>query len=194
VCAIGIDEVRPGSDAAWLRVSPVLSDGRVVALVPKLSRSRWEPDLVRGESWSPVTVASSCGEVTLAVLVCLDFLHREGPSGALVNDAIDEAAVLAVPRHTPVGSDQRLRSEDQARAERYWRPVPIVTEFLAGIRRSSPMMWPVSLRRSPDRSAGVADEGVIVADGTPVAPGRRPSRRRSDGPVASAPLVYTALR
>src|SRR6185436_9436379 len=78
-------------------VAPVIQAGRALALQPKLSASRSEPDLIPGRQWAPLPL----GEARLGVLTYLDFLKlRDADVAPLVGRGIDECAVLAVPSLT----------------------------------------------------------------------------------------------
>jgi WD40 repeat protein len=194
---LGVAAPVPGTS-----VSPVLAGGRALALVPKMSRSRWERFMTRGRGWRLVPLPSGLpGPV--AVLVCLDFLHRERPEHRdVIGPGLDGARFLAVPSLTPLTTTSEFAVKAWDEARRYGRPV-IYTNgaqeggtsvFVDDGRPGDDCRFPDCIGRL---EAG--DEGVVVADVDLgfYPPGR--STRYRDGdeppavPFACASFVYRSV-
>ncbi len=181
-------------------VCPVLHRGRLLGLQPKLSPATAEQRSMRpGDAWAPVEMPAG---VTgpMGVLVCLDFLFREGAQHrALVAERLEECRFLAVPSLTPHYTLPEFSGKAWEEARRYGRPVLYADGATGGgtsVYVDEGQVY--DLRRFPEHAGYLetGDEGVIVAD---VDLGyRRPggSTRYSEArpvvPVAEATLVYRA--
>jgi predicted amidohydrolase len=181
-------------------VCPVLHQGRLLALSPKLNAARPEQGSMQpGKAWRPVELPDGIPG-PLGVMICLDFLYREGEAHrALVGEALDACRFLAVPSLTPHYTLDEFASKAWEEARRYGRPV--LYADIAGGGGTSIYVDErelTDLRRFPDRAGYLerGDEGVIVADVDLgfVRTGRstRYGDRPAIVPVAEASLVYRA--
>lgn len=149
-------------------VAPVIREGRLVALVGKLSPSKVEEDskvFERSRAWAPIP-AGPFG--SLAVLICIDFLYRENESHrAVVGEPLEQARLCAVPALSPWHTRAEFVARAREDAERYGRPV-----LLANIARDGgSSIFVDDDPKAPPRSfpggvgaLGTGEEGVIVAD------------------------------
>jgi predicted amidohydrolase len=83
-------------------VCPVLHQGLLLALSPKLNAARPEQGAMQpGKAWRPVELPDGIPG-PLGVMICLDFLYREGEAHrVLVGEGLDACRFLAVPSLTP---------------------------------------------------------------------------------------------
>lgn len=181
-------------------VCPVVYRGQLLALQPKLGLSQWELGKMKpGTSWQPVPLPDGL-EGPMGILVCKDFLHREGEAHrALIAGQLEACRFLAVPSLTPAHSISEFSSTAWEEARRYARPVLYADSaegggtsiFVDEIRAADQ-------RQFPDH-AGVlepGDEGVIVADVdlgfVRVGRSTRYDQEPPLVPVAAASLLYHA--
>ncbi|WP_437672231.1 pentapeptide repeat-containing protein [Sorangium sp. So ce131] len=142
--------------------APVLRNGVAIAMQTKLSASKWEPDLVLGDRWSAIPI----GSWALGVLVCLDFLKREGDVGAKVAAELNRCAVLAVPSLTPFATIEHFERNAEELLFGYGTPVVYANHASEGGTRlitpedAAPAV--LASGRPPILPSGV--EGVVVAD------------------------------
>jgi formylglycine-generating enzyme required for sulfatase activity/predicted amidohydrolase len=190
----GTQPLEPGMNAC-----PVLHQGKALHLQPKLSPSHHEWKLNKGTSWSPVRLPSPI-QVPLGLLVCMDFLHREGAAHReLVGAALAECRFLAVPSLTPMHTVQEFAAKAWEEARRYGRPVLYADGAAGGGTALFVDEGKVDdLRRFPERAGllEAGDEGMIVAD-VDLGYVRPGESRRYEGeapvrPVAQASFVYRA--
>ncbi|WP_437930576.1 pentapeptide repeat-containing protein [Sorangium sp. So ce291] len=179
-------------------VCPVLHGGRLLGLQAKLSPSIPERSSMRpGATWAPVEMPDGLPG-PMGVLVCLDFLFREGePHRKLVAERLGACRFLAVPSLTPHHTLPEFAGKAWEEARRYGRPVL----YCDGAEGGGTSVYvdegqAHDLQRFPDRAGYLdpGDEGVIVADvdlGYERA-GRstRYEAPRPVVPVAGATLVY----
>ena len=189
-------------------VCPVLYQGRLLALQPKLHAAKPEEgSLKKGKSWSPIELPALPSP--MGVLICLDFLSREDAQHHnLVGEQLSKCRFLAVPSLTPAYTIDEFGSAAWTEARRYGRPVlyaNVAGRMGAGradLGGGSSIFVdegsPLNLRQFPT-TAGILDpgnEGVIVAD---VDLGYdhklKPSSTHYDStrpiqPLAAASLVY----
>ncbi|WP_437717656.1 pentapeptide repeat-containing protein [Sorangium sp. So ce448] len=179
-------------------VCPVLHGGRLLGLQAKLSPAIPERSSMRpGAAWTPVEMPDGLPG-PMGVLVCLDFLFREGePHRKLVAERLGACRFLAVPSLTPHHTLPEFAGKAWEEARRYGRPVL----YCDGAEGGGTSVYvdegqAHDLQRFPDRAGylGPGDEGVIVADvdlGYERA-GRstRYEAPRPVVPVAEATLVY----
>ncbi|WP_437535823.1 pentapeptide repeat-containing protein [Sorangium sp. So ce726] len=179
-------------------VCPVLHGGRLLGLQAKLSPAIPERSSMRpGETWAPVEMPDGLPG-PMGVLVCLDFLFREGePHRKLVAERVGACRFLAVPSLTPHHTLPEFAGKAWEEARRYGRPVL----YCDGAEGGGTSVYvdegqAHDLQRFPDRAGylGPGDEGVIVAD---VDLGYERAGRstqydapRPVVPVAEATLVY----
>ncbi|WP_437758951.1 eIF2A-related protein [Sorangium sp. So ce1389] len=181
-------------------VCPVLHGGRLLGLQAKLSPAVPEQTSMRpGATWAPVEMPDGLPG-PMGVLVCLDFLFREGePHRKLVAERLGACRFLAVPSLTPHHTLPEFAGKAWEEARRYGRPVL----YCDGAEGGGTSVYvdegqAHDLQRFPDRAGYLqpSDEGVIVADvdlGYERA-GRstRYEAPRPVVPVAEATLVYRA--
>ncbi|WP_437329392.1 eIF2A-related protein [Sorangium sp. So ce381] len=179
-------------------VCPVLHGGRLLGLQAKLSPAIPERSSMRpGATWAPVEMPDGIAG-PMGVLVCLDFLFREGePHRKLVAERLGACRFLAVPSLTPHHTLPEFAGKAWEEARRYGRPVL----YCDGAEGGGTSVYvdegqAHDLKRFPDRAGYLdpGDEGVIVADvdlGYERA-GRstRYEAPRPVVPVAEATLVY----
>ncbi|WP_437899842.1 pentapeptide repeat-containing protein [Sorangium sp. So ce124] len=179
-------------------VCPVLHGGRLLGLQAKLSPAIPERSSMRpGATWAPVEMPDGFPG-PMGVLVCLDFLFREGePHRKLVVERLGACRFLAVPSLTPHHTLPEFAGKAWEEARRYGRPVL----YCDGAEGGGTSVYvdegqAHDLKRFPDRAGYLdpGDEGVIVADvdlGYERA-GRstRYEAPRPVVPVAEATLVY----
>ncbi len=183
-------------------VCPVIHRGRLLGLQPKLSFTEMEQELRRGQTWQPIPIEGLSG--AMGVLICLDFLHREGEAHRKLVD-LDKSHFLAVPSYTPFHTIPEFHAKAQEEAQRYGRPVlwadVAVFSGKKGAGGSSIFVdegHAGDLRRFPDHAGYLepGDEGVIVADVDlgfeRVGPATRYDQTRPIVPFAAAGLVYPA--
>jgi WD40 repeat protein/predicted amidohydrolase len=179
-------------------VCPVLCDGRLLGLQPKLNAARPEQDsLTSGDSWHPIPLPGTIPG-PLGVMICLDFLFREsGPHRELVAEGLETCRFLSVPSLTPHYTVSEFSAKCWEEARRYGRPVLYADGAGGGGTSVYVDEGDVTeLRRFPDH-AGLLEreeEGLIVADVDLgyVRTGRS-TRYRGQPPVkpfAAATLVY----
>ena len=183
-------------------VCPVLHRGRLLGLQPKLSFTEMEQELRQGQRWRPIPIEGLPG--AMGVLICLDFLHREGEAHRKLVD-LARSHFLAVPSYTPFHTVPEFHAKAQEEAQRYGRPVlwadVAVFSGKKGAGGSSIFVdegHAGDLRRFPDHAGFLepGDEGVIVADVDlgfeRVGPSTRYDQTRPIVPFAAAGLVYPA--
>ncbi|WP_437839308.1 eIF2A-related protein [Sorangium sp. So ce1153] len=183
-------------------VCPVLHSGRLLALQAKRNAAAVERSTMRaGEAWTPLEMPDGLPG-PMGVMVCLDFLLREGePHRAAGAERLGACRFLAVPSATPHTTLPELAGTVWEQARRYGRPVLYADGAEGGgttIHVDEAQAH--ELRRFPDRAGYLdpGDEGVIVADidlgygRTSAGVGRpaRPTAPRPVVPVAEATLVY----
>jgi WD40 repeat protein/predicted amidohydrolase/energy-coupling factor transporter ATP-binding protein EcfA2 len=179
-------------------VCPVLHEGRLVALQPKLNPARPEQrGMVPGDTWRAIPTPGGIPG-PLGVMICLDFLYREGEQHrALVSPALESCRFLAVPSLTPHYTIGEFTAKAWEEARRYGRPVLYADMASGGGTSIFVDEGDVTdLRRFPEHAGYLEanDEGVIVADVDLgfVRTGR--STRYADEPAvkpfAAASLVY----
>ncbi|MBN1209953.1 MAG: pentapeptide repeat-containing protein, partial [Myxococcaceae bacterium] len=183
-------------------VCPVLHRGRLLGLQPKLSLTEMEQQLRPGQTWQPIPLEGLPGP--MGILICLDFLHREGEAHRkLVADALEQSHFLAVPSYTPFHTIPEFHAKAQEEAQRYGRPVLWAdVAVFSGRKDAGGSSIFVDeghvgdLRRFPEHAGYLepGDEGVIVADVdlgfARVGPSTRYDQRRPILPFAAAGLVY----
>ncbi|WP_437801736.1 hypothetical protein [Sorangium sp. So ce693] len=149
-------------------VCPVLHGGRLLGLQAKLSPAIPERSSMRpGATWTPVEMPDGFPG-PMAVLVCLDFLFREGePHRKLVAERLGACRFLAVPSLTPHHTLPEFAGKAWEEARRYGRPVL----YCDGAEGGGTSVYvdegqAHDLKRFPDRAGYLdpGDEGVIVAD------------------------------
>jgi WD40 repeat protein/predicted amidohydrolase len=149
-------------------VCPVLHQGRLLALQPKLNPAKPETNSLQpGQTWQPVALPDGIPG-PLGVMICLDFLHREGPQHRdLVAGGLEQCRFLAVPSLTPHYTINEFSAKAWEEARRYRRPV-LYADIASGGGTSIYVdeRDVTDLRRFPDRAGYLekGDEGVIVAD------------------------------
>ncbi|WP_170115600.1 pentapeptide repeat-containing protein [Melittangium boletus] len=140
----------------------------------------------------------------MGVLICLDFLHREGEAHRkLVATALEQSHFLAVPSYTPFHTIPEFHAKAQEEAQRYGRPVlwADVATFSGKKAAGGSSIFVDEghvgdLRRFPEHAGYLepGDEGVIVADVdlgfARVGPSTRYDQKRPIIPFAAAGLVY----
>ncbi|MGK3962942.1 pentapeptide repeat-containing protein [Sorangium sp. So ce118] len=169
-------------------VAPVIQGGRALALQPKLSASRAEPDLVAGREWALVPVQG----VHLGVLIGLDFLKaRDSDVAPLVTPGLDVASALAVPVFSAFATPEHMDRSLEEFSHTHGRPIAWASHAHDGGTRiytpEGPPTAILAVGRPPALAPGV--EGVVVAD---VRPGDARQRFRQAGPtrpVAAAVLM-----
>ena len=183
-------------------VCPVLHRGRLLGLQPKLSLTEFEQELRPGQAWRPIPLEGLPGP--MGVLICLDFLHREGEAHRkLVADALEQSHFLVVPSYTPFHTIPEFHAKAQEEAQRYGRPVlwSDVAVFSGKKAAGGSSIFVDEghvgdLRRFPEHAGYLepGDEGVIVADVDlgfeRVGPSTRYDQKRPMVPFAAAGLVY----
>ena len=183
---------------AGCNVCPVLHNGRLLGLQPKLFKSKWEPDIKTGTGWTPVSLPEPFA-CSMGVLICLDFLHdADADYQNLVATHLDACRFLVVPSLTPHFTDEEFASKAWKEANRYRRPVLYAdTAEGGGTSIYVDETRFEDLRHFPTH-AGLferGDEGVIVADVDLgyVRPGKSSTYTpyRAIEPVAAASFVYT---
>ena len=192
--------VAPSLPESGESVCPVLYRGRLLALVPKLNPAIAERSSLRpGKQWEPVPMPDGIPG-PMGVLVCLDFLFREGEQHkTLVAERLNECRFLAVPSLTPHYTTPEFAGKAWEEARRYGRPVLYCDSAEGGgTALFVDEGMPYDLRRFPEHGGYLepGDEGVIVADvnlGFERA-GRstRYAQERAVIPVAEATFVYRA--
>ena len=112
------------SPAAGQAVCPVLHNGRLIGLQPKLNASQAETGLRRGTAWSPIDMPPPLTG-PLGVLICLDFLYRESDQhrGPGHLRSLGDCRFLAVPSLTPHYTTDEFAGKAWEEARRYGRPV-----------------------------------------------------------------------
>jgi len=115
--------VTPVRPQVGQSVCPVLHRGRLLALQAKLNPASAERGSMRaGEAWAPVIMPDGIPG-PMGVMVCLDFLFREGGKHqALVAEALAACRFLAVPSLTPAASLPEFAGKSWEEARRYGRP------------------------------------------------------------------------
>ncbi|MBI4954099.1 MAG: hypothetical protein HY908_18895 [Myxococcales bacterium] len=180
-------------------VAPVLEAGRLVGLVGKLSASKWERtpprELLPAETWAPAELGRGLGP--LGVLVCLDFLDREGPGHrAVVGGALARCRFLAVPSLTRAHTIEAFAAKAREEARRYRRPVLYANSSHGGGSAVFVDEKHHPLTPFPEHPGVLAagEEGVVVAD---VDLGYEPRAESTPydyappiRPVANASLAY----
>jgi predicted amidohydrolase len=181
-------------------VCPVLHEGRLLTLQPKLNPARPEQGSMRpGQAWHPVSLPPGIPG-PLGVMICLDFLYRESElHRGLVGPGLEESRFLAVPSLTPHFTIPEFTSKAWEEARRYGRPVLYADIASGGGTSVFVDEGDVSdLRLFPERAGYLepGDEGVIVADVDLgyVRTGRstRYAQENPVKPFAAASLVYRA--
>jgi predicted amidohydrolase len=183
-------------------VCPVIHRGRLLGIQPKLSLTELEQGLKPGQAWRPIPLGELPGP--MGVLICLDFLHREGEAPRKLV-TLEESHFLAVPSYTPFHTIPEFHGKAQEEARRYGRPVLWADVALfSGNKEAGGSSIFVDeghlgdLRRFPEHAGFLepGDEGVIVADVdlgfARVGPSTRYDQRRPILPFAAAGLVYPA--
>ncbi|WP_437552517.1 pentapeptide repeat-containing protein [Sorangium sp. So ce367] len=149
-------------------VCPVLHGGRLLGLQAKLSPAIPERSSMRpGATWAPLEMPDGMPG-PMGVLVCLDFLFREGePHRKLVAERLGACRFLAVPSLTPHHTLPEFAGKAWEEARRYGRPVL----YCDGAEGGGTSVYvdegqAHDLKRFPDRAGYLdpGDEGVIVAD------------------------------
>ncbi|WP_437299721.1 pentapeptide repeat-containing protein [Sorangium sp. So ce426] len=149
-------------------VCPVLHGGRLLGLQAKLNPAIPERSSMRpGATWAPVEMPDGLPG-PMGVLVCLDFLFREGePHRRLVAERLGACRFLAVPSLTPHHTLPEFAGKAWEEARRYGRPVL----YCDGAEGGGTSVYvdegqAHDLKRFPDRAGYLdpGDEGVIVAD------------------------------
>ncbi len=181
-------------------VCPVLHRGRLLGLQPKLSLTEFEQKLKPGQAWAPIPLGELPGP--MGVLICLDFLHREGEAHRKLV-ALEKSHFLAVPSYTPFHTIPEFHHKAQEEAQRYGRPVLWADVALfSGKKEAGGSSIFVDegrladLRRFPEHAGFLepGDEGVIVADVdlgfARVGSSTRYDQRRPILPFAAVGLVY----
>lgn len=183
-------------------VAPVLYDGRLIALQPKLSAAAAEQGSLKlGEVWEPIDTEGADGPgITgpMGVMICLDFLFRErGTHRDQVGPHLDQARFLAVPSYTPWHTLDEFAAKAREEARRYGRPVlyaNVASQGGSSLFVDEGQL--ADLSGFPDHVGylGRGDEGVIVADVDLGYQSTGRSTRYEPGtvvrPVAAASLVY----
>lgn len=190
--------VTPVRPQVGQSVCPVLHRGRLLALQAKLNPASAERGSMRpGDAWAPVIMPDGIPG-PMGVMVCLDFLFREGGQHqALVAEALAACRFLAVPSLTPAASLPEFAGKAWEEARRYGRPVL----YCDGAEGGGTSVYvdegqAYDLRRFPDRAGYLetGDEGVIVTDVDLgyERPGRstRYAEARPVVPIAEATFVY----
>jgi WD40 repeat protein/predicted amidohydrolase len=185
-------------------VCPVLHRGRLLGLQPKLSPAKLEQGVLKpGSTWSPIPLPEGLPG-PMGVLICLDFLHREGEAHRkLMSQALAKSRFLAVPSYTPYHSEPEFSAKAEEEARRYKRPVlwADVAMFSERLKAGGSSIYvdeghSGDLRRFPEHPGYLepGDEGVIVADVDlgfeRVGDSTRYDWERPVVPFASASLVY----
>ena len=158
-------EQLPGLGTA---VCPVLHQGRLLTLQPKLNPAQLEVGSMQpGQTWHPVSLPPSIPG-PLGVMICLDFLYREGERHrGLVGPGFEQCRFLAVPSLTPHFTIPEFTSKAWEEAKRYGRPV-LYADIASGGGTSVFVDEGdvTDLRLFPERAGYLepGDEGVIVAD------------------------------
>ena len=190
-------EQLPGLGTA---VCPVLHQGRLLTLQPKLNPAQLEVGSMQpGQTWHPVPLPPSIPG-PLGVMICLDFLNRKGERHqGLVGPGLKHCRFLAVPSLTPHFTIPEFTSKAWEEAKRYGRPVLYADSASGGGTSVFVDEGDVTdLRLFPERAGYLepGDEGVIVAD---IDLGyERPARstryehEKPVKPFAAASLVYRA--
>lgn len=190
--------VAPNEPAVGLSVCPVLHLGRLLALQAKLNPATPERASMRsGEAWAPVVMPDGIPG-PMGVLVCLDFLFRDGEQyRALVAESLKECRFLAVPSLTPTHTLPEFAGKAWEEARRYGRPVLYCDAAEGGgtsVYVDEGQTY--DLRRFPERAGYLeaGDEGVIVADVNlgfeRAGSSTRYHEVRAVVPVAEATFVY----
>ncbi|MEM9489877.1 MAG: NACHT domain-containing protein, partial [Myxococcota bacterium] len=184
--------------AAGQAVAPVLHDGQLIGLQAKLNPAKPElHGLRKGTSWTPIELPGAVPG-PMGVLVCLDFLFREGEAHhGLVGNGLDDCRFLAVPSWTPHHTVSEFGAKGWEETRRYGRPVLYCDTATGGGTTLFVDEGRISdLRMFPDRPGFLdpGDEGVIVADVDlgyhRAGSSTRYATRRPIVPVAAASLVY----
>ncbi|WP_309893182.1 pentapeptide repeat-containing protein [Archangium sp.] len=192
--------VAPELPSVGQAVCPVLHQGRLLALQPKLNPAVPERGSMKpGAAWRPVALPEGLPG-PMGVLICLDFLFRESErSRALIGEQLKACRFLAIPSLTPHYTLPEFAGKAWEEARRYGRPVLYCDSADGGgtslyVDEGSPS----DLRQFPERAGYLetGDEGVIVADVNlgyeRPGPTTRYDAPRSILPVAEATLVYQA--
>ncbi|HYQ43461.1 MAG TPA: hypothetical protein VER11_15880, partial [Polyangiaceae bacterium] len=144
-------------------VAPVLGGGKLLACVPKMTPSQWEPWLRLDGAWQPVTTNlpfSTRG----AVLICLDFLRRHEPSFDAT--LLEDCRWIAVPSLTPSRSREDFSKSASVEALRKRRPVLHANAAEGGGSTIYAGSEPSDTRSFPDGVGRLqsGDEGLLVAE------------------------------
>jgi predicted amidohydrolase len=162
--SLGVESPPP----LGISVSPVLYQGRLLALQPKLNPARPEQgSMAPGQVWQPVDLPGGLPG-PMGVMICLDSLYRESETHrGQVGAGLDRCRFLAVPSLTPHHTRNEFATKAQEEARRYGRPV-LYSNIAAGGGTSIFVDEGAitDLRAFPDRVGYLEpnDEGVIVAD------------------------------
>lgn len=180
-----------------LAVCPVLINGKISQLQPKLNASPFEDQLRSGDSWAPVNLGSKIPG-PMGVLICLDFLFRESKKyKEQVFKELEKCRFVVVPSLTPSHTIEEFSSKAWEEARRYGRPV-LYSDGAAGGGTSIYVDEGriQDLRNFPDNVGVIekGDEGLIIADVnlnfTRVGPSKRYERTPPVASFAAGTLVY----
>jgi predicted amidohydrolase len=194
----GVPAPPCGSSAA-----PVAINGALHSFHAKLNPSRYEREMTPATAWAPVTLTHPV-DTTLGILLCLDYLHRDGdPYRAHVDGRIDECRILAVPSLTPYHTRSEFTARSVAEAQRYGRAVLYANDADGG--ETSIYVDSDLGRQDVDFPFGIPrlgpnEEGIVVADidcdyvGTGERAARRYSSRTAIVPIAASVIRYASVR
>lgn len=179
-------------------VCPILYRERLIGLQSKLNQAVPEKTFMRpGDRWEPVEMPSGIPG-PMGVLVCLDFLFREGPKHQeFVAPFLDACRFLAVPSLTPTYTLPDFEGKAWEEARRYRRPVLYCNSAEKGGSTIYVAEKPSSDHGDfPERPGRLdaGEEGVIIADidlsWDPPGELTRYDEPRLVIPFAAATLVY----
>ncbi len=188
------EDRRPSSGLA---VCPVIADGRLIALQPKLNAAKLERGMRLGQDWSPVKFDDLSGiPGPMGIMICLDFLHREGGQHrSLVAEKLEACRFLAVPSLTPAYTLDAFSAQAWEEARRYGRPVLYSDNaFGGGTSIYVDEGREYELRDYPRRVGYLDkdDEGVVIAD-VNLGYRRVGESTRYDEPDAVVPFACASL-
>jgi len=159
---------RPSPDLLEQSVSPVIHEGKLRALVPKLHAAKPEVGTLRlGMEWDPVPLPESIPG-PMAVLICLDFISRQSSQHLdYVARPLGNCRFIAAPALTNTHSLPEFNSQALKDARREHRPVLFANYALGGGstiivdegRETDTSLFPEHTGRLEPN-----EEGVIVAD------------------------------
>ncbi len=190
---------RESTPAVETPVAPVIRGGKLLALVGKLAPSKIEEgskSFKASQAWKPVPMGNDLG--SLAVIICIDFLHHEDANHqALVLPELPNVRLYAVPSLTPRHSWEKFAARGREQAAGYKRPVLFAniarhggsTTFVDDDSRAHAQAFPWSIA-----TFEAGEEGVSVADidlgFVRTGPSTSYDASRPVRPVAAVSLVY----